>query len=101
MRGVAALVLILALPVWGCERETAAPLGQDTFVEVMVSLRRASREAEGQEDFEARKAEILRQAGVTDADMRAYARIAAGNAPELAEAYDSIAARLQRYEQPD
>jgi hypothetical protein len=100
-RTTAALVLSLGVVAGGCERETAAPMEREQFVEVMVSLRRASQEAGSQANFDARRAAILEQAGVTEAQLRAYARQAPAYARELVEAYDSIAAQLQRYHEPE
>jgi hypothetical protein len=104
MRSVAVVVLVLALP-WAaaCRRQSASlPMEQETFVEVMVALRRAANELGSEQSlFEQRKAEILATAGVTEAELRAYAREAPRRPAELAEAYDSIAAQLQRYQEPE
>jgi len=101
VRGAAVLVFAATCLLAGCGREAALPLEQEQFVEVMVSLRRASQESSSPSDFEARKRVILQKAGVTEDQLRAYARAAPRDPRALAEAYDSIAARLQRYHEPE
>jgi hypothetical protein len=102
MRGLAVLVLATACSLGGCRREEpAAPMERTTFVEVMVSLRRAALQSSSQEDFESRKQAILREARVTEDQLRAYARLGARDGPALADAYDTISARLQRYQEPE
>jgi hypothetical protein len=95
------LLLVAAAVSLSCRREPAAPLAQETFVEVMVALRRASTESADQADFEARKQVILERAGVTEDELRAYARRASRDARALSDAYDSISARLQRLSEPE
>ena len=95
------LLVAAAVGLVSCRREPAAPLAQETFIEIMVSLRRASTESADQADFEARKQVILERAGVTEDELRAYARRAPRDARALSDAYDSISARLQRFSEPE
>jgi len=99
-RGLAALA-VAVLCAAGCSREAALPLEQEKFVEVMVSLRRAALESSGQEEFETRKQSILKQAGVTEQQLQAYAREAPRDPRGLSTAYDSITARLGRLSEPE
>jgi hypothetical protein len=98
---VPALALVLVWSGAGCRREPAAPLPQETFVEVMVALRQAAQQSSGQADFEARKEVILKRARVTEVQLRAYARSAPRDPRALSTAYDSIAARLERFHEPE
>lgn len=100
-RGVALIMLILAFTTAGCRQEPAAPLEREKFVEVMVALRQAALEGPAQEDFETRKQAILEREGVSEDQLRAYARWGTRNGRALSEAYDSIAARLQRFHEPE
>jgi hypothetical protein len=103
MRSVAVggLVLVLA-GATACGQERSLPMERETFVEVMVALRRVANEPGiDQVTFERRKTEILASAGVTEQELQAYARAAPRRPGELAEAYDSISARLQRYQEPE
>jgi hypothetical protein len=102
MRAGVAIVLLAGTCVLGaCRREPPAPLPQEQFVEVMVALRRAALESTAQADFETRKEAILRRARVTEEQLRAYARYGPRDGRALSDAYDSIAARLQRYHEPE
>jgi hypothetical protein len=101
IRGLGGLALVLACLFGGCGRQPAAPLEQEKFVQVMVSLRRAALESGSRADFEAKKQAILQRAGVTDAQLRAYGRYAPRDPRGASEAYESIAARLQRFHEPE
>lgn len=72
------------------------PMTRDTFVEVMVDLRRAAAESASQQEFEARRSEILRQAGVSDSALLEYTRVHAGELDYMSALWDSIDARLSR-----
>ena len=109
MQGSAAvlsrLILIaacaLSIAPTGCRRavEPGEPMTRDTFVQVIVDLRRAALEAESQAAFEARKAEILRQAGVTDSALLAYTRVHAGELEFMTALWDTIDARLNTFQE--
>ena len=101
LRGTAVILVAAACGLGACGREPPLPLAQEQFVEVMVSLRRAALETPDQGAYETRKQEILKQAGVTEAQLRAYARAATRNPMALADAYDSIAAQVQRFHEPE
>jgi len=101
LRGV--VVLALAA-VWagGCSRPTPLPMEREKFVEVMVALRRAALEADTDRgEFDTRKAAILKEAGVTEQQLRDYASQAPRDARALSETYDSIVAQVQRFHEPE
>ena len=100
LRRVAALGVALVAAL-GCRHEATLPLEQEKFVEVMVELRRAAQESSGQEEFETRKQAILEDAGVSEAQLRAYARQAPRDPAALSTTYDSINARLERFHEPE
>ena len=69
------------------------PMSSETFIEIVVSLRRAAYQATP-EQFEASKAEILSEHGVTDSMLTAYVQRHGRDIPMMAEIWDSIDARL-------
>jgi hypothetical protein len=71
------------------------PVSRTTFVEVIVALRRAANETPSQPAFETRKASILEEAGVTEADLLEYVRTHAGELEMMASVWDSIEVRLR------
>lgn len=88
---------VLAVLVVACGRaEPAAPtIETETFVEVMVSLRRASIDLPGQDAFIERRDEILRDAGVTDSALVAFVRVHGSDPARMAVIWDSVAARVR------
>jgi hypothetical protein len=66
--GAAVAVLLLG----GCGGGPEAPLARETFESVMVELRRAAKQDSA--GFEARRAEILKAAGVTDSMLLGFVR---------------------------
>lgn len=88
-------MFVLVALVAGCRRGPSEPtITRDQFVDVIVQLRQANADDPGV--FEARKAEILGEAGVTDSMLLAYARIHGGDVAHMAEVWDTIARRLVR-----
>ncbi|NJD10218.1 MAG: hypothetical protein FIB01_07170 [Gemmatimonadetes bacterium] len=100
LRGTAVVALAAACLLAGCQRQQALPLEQEEFVQVMVALRRAALETPDQSQFDAKKQAILGRARITEDQLRAYARQATRDPRALADAYDSINTRLQRFHEP-
>jgi len=67
---------------------------RDTFVRVMAELRDAGRALSDTSQFDARRREILDEAGVTDSMLMAFVRVHAANAAYMAEVWDSVDARV-------
>lgn len=90
-----AAVLVLA----SCHDEQAVePMPRETFVEVIVELRRAATQNPTQAEFEARKEEILEEANVTDSALVEYVRLHGHELERMAEVWDSVNARLRAAE---
>jgi hypothetical protein len=87
------LSLAIAL-VFACQEQLVEPMPREKFIEVMVALRNANQTATSASDFDARKAEILAKAGVTDSLLLEFVRAQGGNEKSLALLWDSINARL-------
>ena len=93
------LCVLLAL-LAGCERETEpAGLPQSRFIQVMVELRKAARGVQDSAAFEARKQQVLADAGVTEAQLRAYLAAHVRDLDHLAAVWESINVRLTKEEQ--
>lgn len=89
-----ALLLLILLLATSCRQTTTEPvMSRDTWVDVVVALRRASLEGLSIEEFEARKTEILAQAGVTDSMLVAYVR-SQPTASDLAELWERVNEKL-------
>lgn len=89
---------LLSVLLVGCQGEQKAGprLDDARFIEVVSQLRRAARENKSSSAaFETKKAEILKQAGVTDSALFAYARSRAQDVSRLADVWDSIDHRLE------
>lgn len=93
--------MLLASTFLGCERfdrGEQAPgdmLTSGEFVEVYVSLLEAEREAESQEDFEARRDAILQQHDATREELVRFVEAHTEDPEFLAAVWDSIDAKLQ------
>jgi hypothetical protein len=94
-RALSAAIVVVG-PLACGEAAPNEPVTRDTFVQVIVDLRRAAAGASSQQEFEARRAEILRQAGVSDSALVEYARVHAGELDYMSAVWDSIDARLSR-----
>jgi hypothetical protein len=81
------LVLLLgalALAPACTDRRQEPPIPDDTFVEVMIALRRAALlHADDAAAFEAEKAAILARAQVTDSTLQRYVRVRAREPQQL------------------
>jgi hypothetical protein len=91
-----AVCAVLVLPT-GCGRgEPESPtIPTETFIDVMVALRLAAVEGASSEEFEERREQILRDAGVTDSALVAYVRVWGDNPQRMAAIWDSVATRLR------
>jgi hypothetical protein len=67
---------------------------------VSVQLRKASQNVSSAAEFDAKKAEILAKAGVTDSLLMEFVRVQRGNEKSLALLWDSINARLNKPDEP-
>src|SRR5919108_232219 len=93
------LCVLLAL-LAGCEREAEpAGLPQSRFIQVMVELRKAARGVQDSAAFEARKQQVLADAGVTETQLRAYLAAHVRDLDHLAAVWESINVRLTKEEQ--
>lgn len=96
---VALSAVVAALVLVGCrDEQPVGPMPRETFIEVMVELRRVVAENPTQAEFEARKAEILEEANVTDSALVEYARVHGRELEHMAEVWDSVNARLRAAE---
>ncbi|MGH7578141.1 MAG: hypothetical protein ACREM1_23870 [Longimicrobiales bacterium] len=96
---VALLAFAAMLALTGCRGEQPVePMPRETFVEVIVELRRAATENASQAEFDARKAEILEEANVTDSALVEYARLHGRQLEHMAAVWDSVNARLRAAE---
>lgn len=93
------LALIGLFAAGSCRGEQPVePMPQETFVEVIVELRRAVTQNPTQAEFEARKAEILEEANVTDSALVEYARVHGHQLDHMAQVWDSVNAKLRAAE---
>jgi hypothetical protein len=94
------LLCIFLAALAGCERETEpAGLPHSRFIQVMVELRKAARGVQDSAAFEARKQQVLADAGVTEAQLRAYLAAHIRDLDHLAAVWESINVRLAEEEQ--
>lgn len=78
-----------------CANEPQGPeLATETYIEVMVALRKAQTLETTPEEFEARRREILAEAGATDSLLVQWARARGHDVEFMAEVWDSINRRL-------
>jgi|SRR5690606_4379060 len=93
----AATALVLALLLAGCRsRGEETTITRDQFIDVIVQLRMADMDTDDPAVFAARRDSILREAGVTDSMLLAYARVHGGDVAHMAEVWDTISRRLIR-----
>lgn len=96
-RVFALVACIQLVPACGGEPQ-GPPLAQETYVDVMVALRRAHATTASPAEYEARRAEILRDAGVTDSLLVEWTRANAHDVALVAALWDSINQRLTAVE---
>jgi hypothetical protein len=90
MAGIAALLVVP-----GCSGSVEGPsVEPETYIEVMVALRRAHNETSSTAEFEQRREQILRDASVTDSMLVQWARARGLDAGFMAQLWDSINTRL-------
>ncbi|MCI0434625.1 MAG: hypothetical protein L0271_13440 [Gemmatimonadetes bacterium] len=96
MRGLLAWrVLVLAIGgLIACRAERTQVIDRDTFVDVMVALRREAVATLDSLAFDARREEILASAGVTDSALFAFVRAMEREPAGMAEIWDDIDARV-------
>jgi hypothetical protein len=96
------LMVLAAVAALGCGREGAGTtLAETRFIEVMVELRRAALRAPDPGVYEAEKQQILRNAGVTEAELRAYVERHGRDLEHMAAVWESINVRLSQPEDED
>jgi hypothetical protein len=91
------MLFLLVLIGFGsaCERDPEGPqLEPETFIDVMVQLRRAHEQAASNSEFELRRDSILSAAGVTDSTLVQWVRTRKNDVPFLTALWDSVNARL-------
>jgi hypothetical protein len=89
-----ALVSGLLIMTGGCGPPAAAPIGRDEFIDVMVELRKAAQQHRTEVAFDARKAVILRAAGVTDSALLAFVRAHEADPAFMSSVWEAIDARV-------
>lgn len=102
--GLLAGLLLLAGSAGGCERVRSSArseggLDRARFVEVYVDLRRAEEETGSQEEFEARRDEILARHGTSREELLGFVDAHSADAALLAAVWDSIRVLLEDREE--
>jgi hypothetical protein len=95
---IRSVVLAIGVLLAGCEGGGAA-FGPDDerFVETIVALRRAALDAGADTAaFEAARARILEERGVTEASLESYVERRSADLREMAAIWDSVNARLSQ-----
>jgi hypothetical protein len=94
MRRFIALALLLGV-LHACARDDGAGLSTDRFVDVIVELRRAAEETRATPaDFTARRDQILRDASVTEEELRAYVERHGRDVAHMATVWETVNRRL-------
>jgi hypothetical protein len=94
LRSIMPMALMLLALSACAESAPSEPMPRETFIDVMVQLRRAAAQDSSQAAFDAARARILEQAGVTDSALLAYVRAYGRRLDFLAELWDTVDARL-------
>ena len=97
------LVLLLALNLNAACNRPPQPVAQSKltaaqFVSVFVELRQAQVKHPAQAAYEQAKRDILRKAGVTEADLQQFVKAHAHDLTLMAGVWDSIQAHISRSE---
>jgi hypothetical protein len=98
------LVGILSAVLLSCSPGAdSTVVSSDSFIQVMVDLRRAANEAAGDTAaFAARREQILLDAGVTEEQLHAYVEAHGRDVGHMARVWETINSRLSPLEeQPD
>jgi hypothetical protein len=99
MKRVLVGILSAALLSCGTNAETTG-VTSDSFIEVMVELRRTANEAAGDTvAFAARREQILLDAGVTEEQLREYVEAHGRNVEHMARIWEMINTRLADIEE--
>jgi O-methyltransferase involved in polyketide biosynthesis len=100
MKRIFGLILLLAVVLPACDRQTTPPdaggLSREQFVELFVSLRNAKKSATTPADFEEKKRQLLAKANVTEEQFKRFADAHAEDLVFMAAVWDSIQSRLDR-----
>jgi hypothetical protein len=90
-----ALIVLCLAASGACDRaDDGTGLSQTGFVDVIADLRRASVSAPDPAAFAVRKEQILRDAGVTEDQLRAYITAHQRDLRHMAAVWESINVRL-------
>jgi hypothetical protein len=93
-------LLLIAGALLGCARgDDGTGLRTDRFVDVVVELRQAALDLrDDPAAYDVRKGQILRDAGVTEDQLRAYVEVHGTDLDHMAEVWRSINQRLSERE---
>jgi hypothetical protein len=93
---IALLLLLPLLLAGGCRSDAGATgISDERFIDVVVQLRRAAHETRDEPAaYAARRDAILREAGVTEEQLRAYVDVRGRDIDHMAQIWDSINTRL-------
>lgn len=94
------LAFLVLLPLAGCDlteptERSAATVGREEFIAIVVALRRARSEAEDAEAFEERKARILERHDATPEALLAFVEAHGADVRYMAAVWDSIRVALE------
>jgi len=88
------LAILLLVGASACRPAGPEGLDRDTFIDVVVELRKAAREYPDSSTFDIRKSAVLREAGVTDSTLAEFIRIHNADTRFMAAVWDSIDRRV-------
>lgn len=95
-----AAALLLTAALFACGHvDDGTGIDQSEFVDVVVELRRAARSSPDPATFHARRQQILHDAGIGDAQLRAYVQAHSRDFEHMAAVWESINVRLSTPEQ--
>lgn len=86
--------IALAATALGCAR-AAPPISDEQFIDAVVALRRNAYETSDTAGFATRRDSVLRELGLSEAELEAYVRFRLREPARLAAAWDSANARLR------
>jgi alkylhydroperoxidase family enzyme len=94
------LAALLVAGVASCrgDQAPATSISEARFIEVVVALRYAAASTGSPAEFETRREEILRQAGVTDELLLEFVRARGQDVAGMRAVWDTIAARRRAME---